>query len=196
MIGSNELKPGVFFIYEDQPYQVLETHHLKMQQRRPVVQTKMKNVLNGKLYERNFAQSDLFELADIERQNVKFLYAHTRLPAGRQDEYWFSEENSPAKRFQLSEAVIGDSVKFLKPNTICQALLFNSLVINIELPVKMEFRVVEAPPAIRGDTAQGGVKQVKLENGAQINVPLFINQDDTIRINTESGEYVERVSKS
>src|SRR3989344_3661968 len=151
MIGSNELKPGVFFIYEDQPYQVLETHHLKMQQRRP---------------------------------------------AGRQDEYWFSEENSPAKRFQLSEAVIGDSVKFLKPNTICQALLFNGLVINIELPVKMEFRVVEAPAPTRGDTAQGGVKQVKLENGAQINVPLFINQDDTIRINTESGEYVERVSKS
>jgi len=189
MIGSNELKPGVFFIYEDQPYQVLETHHLKMQQRRPVVQTKMKNVLNGKLYERNFAQSDLFELADIERQNVKFLYAH-------RDEYWFSEENNPGKRFQLNDKVIGDSVKFLKPNTICQALLFNGQVINIELPVKMEFKVVEAPPAIRGDTAQGGVKQVKLENGAQINVPLFINQDDTIRINTESGEYVERVTKS
>ena len=187
-IGMNDLRPGIFLIYEGQPYTVLETHHLKMQQRRPVMQTKMKNMLNGKLYERNFQQSDVFEEADIEYQNVKFLYNH-------REEYWFCHENDPGKRFQLSQELIGDATKYLKANTVVKTILFNQKIINIELPIKMDFKVIEAPPAIRGDTAQGGVKQVKLETGATINVPLFINEGDVVRINTQSGEYTERVNK-
>ena len=178
-LGVNELKPKTFFIYEGQPYVVLETHHLKMQQRRPVVQTKMRNLMNGKILERNFAQSDVFEEADVSRQKVKFLYSH-------RDQYWFANENDPSKRFELGEDMLGDSVKFLKANTILEAILFEEKIISVELPVKMEFKVVEAPPAVRGDTAQGGVKQVQIETGASINVQLFINQDDIIRINTET----------
>jgi len=188
-LGVNELKPKVFFIYEGQPYVVLSTHHLKMQQRRPTVQTKMRNLINGKILERNFAQSDVFEEADVSRQNVKFLYAH-------RDEYWFSDEKDSSKRVQLTKEILGDQTMFLKPNTILEAILFEGKIINVQLPVKMEFKVVEAPPAIRGDTAQGGVKQVKLETGAYINAPLFINEGDTIRINTETGEYTERIEKS
>lgn len=187
-LGVNQLKPKTFLIYEGQPYVVLETHHLKMQQRRPTVQVKMRNVINGKILERNFAQSDVFEEADIERAKVKFLYNH-------KDQYWFSRENEPTKRFLLSEELIGEIAKFLKPNTILDAIEYNGNIINIELPVKMEFKVLEAPPAIRGDTAQGGVKQVKIETGAFLNVPLFINRDDIIRVNTETGQYVERVEK-
>jgi len=187
-LGVNELKPKTFFIYEGQPYVVLETHHLKMQQRRPTVQTKMRNLVNGKILERNFAQSDVFEEADISRQKVKFLYSH-------RDQYWFTNENDPSKRFELSEDILGNSTKFLKPNTVLDAILFGEKIINIELPVKMDFKVIEAPPAVKGDTAQGGVKQVKIETGASVNVPLFINQDDIIRINTETGEYTERVEK-
>lgn len=187
-LGVNELKPKTFFIYEGQPYVVLETHHLKMQQRRPVVQTKMRNLMNGKVLERNFAQSDVFEEADIERKKVKFLYNH-------REQYWFSYENDPSQRFQLTEELIGEQTKFLKSNTILEAIAYNGEIINIELPIKMEFKIVEAPPATRGNTSQGGVKQVKIETGANINVPLFINQDDIVRINTETGEYVERVDK-
>lgn len=187
-LGMNDLKPGVFFIYEGQPYVVLETHHLKMQQRRPVMQTKFKNLLNGKLYERNFQQSDVFEEADIVKQNVKFLYSH-------RNEYWFSEEKDPSKRFKLDQEIIGERVKYLKANIVLSAILFNQKVITVELPVKMDFKVVEAPPAIRGDTAQGGVKQVKIETGAVINVPLFINEEDIVKINTQTGEYAERTSK-
>ncbi len=187
-LGVNELKPKVFFIYEGQPYVVLETHHLKMQQRRPVVQTRMRNLINGKVLERNFAQSDVFEEADIERKRVKFLYSH-------REQYWFSDEKEPSKRFLLTEELIGEATKFLKANTVLDAIEYNGEIINIELPIKMELKVVEAPPAIKGDTAQGGVKQVKIETGATLNVPLFINQDDIIRINTETGEYVERVEK-
>jgi len=187
-LGVNELKPKTFFIYESQPYVVLETHHLKMQQRRPTVQVRMRNLMNGKVLERNFAQSDVFEEANVSRQKVKFLYAH-------RDKYWFANENDPSKRFELREDILGDSVRFLKPNTVLDSILFKEKIIDIELPVKMDFKVVEAPPAIKGDTAQGGVKQVKIETGASVNVPLFINQDDIVRINTETGEYTERVEK-
>lgn len=187
-LSVNELKSKVFFIFEGQPYMVLETHHLKMQQRRPVVQTKMRNLINGKILERNFAQSDVFEEADIEKKNVKFLYNH-------RDEFWFSETNDSSKRFKLDKAVLGENHKYLKNNIGVEALLFNGQIISVELPIKMDFKVIEAPPAIRGNTAQGGVKQVKLENGATINVPLFIGEGDVIRLNTETGEYVERIEK-
>ncbi|OGN10399.1 MAG: hypothetical protein A3J46_02185 [Candidatus Yanofskybacteria bacterium RIFCSPHIGHO2_02_FULL_41_11] len=188
-LGVNELKPKTFFIYEGQPYVVLETHHLKMQQRRPTVQTKMRNLLNGKILERNFAQSDVFEEADVQRQKVKYLYSH-------RDQYWFSEENNPSNRLELSKDLLGEMTKFLKANVVLEAVLFEGKIISVELPIKMDFKVIEAPPAIRGDTAQGGVKQVKIETGAVINAPLFIEENDIIKINTETGEYVERVEKS
>lgn len=187
-LGVNELKPKTFFILDGQPYEVLEAHHLKMQQRRPVVQTRMRNLINSKVIERNFAQSDVFEEAGIEKQNVKFLYGH-------RDEYWFADVTIPANRFKLDKIIIGDTHKYLKPNVEIEVILFNGKIINIELPIKMDFQVKEAPPAIRGDTAQGGVKQVVIETGATVNVPLFIEEGDVVRINTESGEYVERVSK-
>lgn len=187
-LGVNELKPKTFFIYEGQPYVVLETRHLKMQQRRPVVQTKMKNLINGKILERNFAQSDVFEEAGVSRQKVKFLYVY-------RNKYWFANANDSSNRFELEEDILGSSTRFLKPNTILDAILFNDRIINIELPVKMEFKVTEAPPAIKGNTAQGGVKQVKIETGAVVNTPFFIEENDVIRINTETGEYAERVEK-
>ena len=188
-LGVNELKPKTFFILEGQPYEVLETHHLKMQQRRPVVQTRMRNLLNGKMLERNFAQSDIFEEANIERKEVKFLYNH-------REEYWFVDPANPAQRFKLEKEIIGDNSKYLKPNTMLEAVSFDEKIININLPIKMDFKVIEAPPAIHGDTAQGGVKSVTLETGASINVPLFIDEGDIIRLNTETGEYVERMEKS
>ncbi|MBX4189873.1 elongation factor P [Candidatus Parcubacteria bacterium] len=187
-LGVNELKPKTYFIYEGQPFVVIETHHLKMQQRRPTVQVRMRNLLNGKLLERNFAQSDVFEAADVERKKVKFLYNH-------REQYWFSHETDPSQRFQLLSEILGDSTKFLKANTVMDAITFEGNVISIELPVKMEFKVTEAPPAIRGDTAQGGVKQITIETGANINAPLFIEPGDTIIINTQTGEYVERGNK-
>ncbi|MEK7579777.1 MAG: elongation factor P [Patescibacteria group bacterium] len=184
----NDLKIGTFFIIEGQPYEVLYSQHLKMQQRRPVMQTKIKNLLTGKVIEKNFQQSDYFEEADIQKKEVKFLYFH-------RNEFWFSEPNDPSKRFKLGEDIIGESAKFLKSNTSIISLLFNGQIINIELPVKIDFRVIEAPPSSRGNTAQGGTKQVKIETGAMINAPLFIEEGDIIKINTQTGEYAERVEK-
>lgn len=184
-LGVNDLKPKTYFIYEDQPCIVLETHHLKMQQRRPVVQTKFRNLLSGKHLERNFAQSDVFEEADVERKEVKFLYNH-------RDEYWFADPKDSGNRFKLTAELIGDSTKFLKANTVLEALNWNGNVINVSLPIKMQFRVAEAPPSIRGDTATGGTKSVTLDTGATIQAPLFVNEGDEIIVNTETSQYVER----
>lgn len=184
-LGVNDLRPKTYFLYEDQPCVVISTHHLKMQQRRPVVQTVFRNLLSGKQLERNFAQSDVFEEADVVRRQVKFLYAH-------RDEFWFADPNDPSKRFKLDADIIGDQAKFLKANTLLDALYWNDDVITVALPIKMRFRVVEAPPGIKGDTATGGTKQVKLDSGATINAPLFIAEGEDIIVNTETAEYVER----
>jgi len=187
-LAVNDLKPKLYFIFEGQPCIVLETHHLKMQQRRPVVQTRFRNLLSGKVLERNFAQSDVFEEADVTRREVKFLYNH-------RDQYWFAEPSDPSKRFELAKELIGDQAMFLKANTILEALSWNDKVITVSLPIKMTFKVIEAPPSTRGDTATGGSKQVKLDTGATINVPLFINEGDEVIVNTETGQYVERAEK-
>ncbi len=188
MLSYSELTKGTLFILEGQPYEVLEMNFLRMQQRKATVNTKIRNLITGKILERNWQASDSFEEAEIERKNSKFLYVN-------RGEYWFCAENNPGERFSLSEEIIGDSAKFLKPNTIVVATVFKDKVIKIAMPIKMDFKVTEAPPSIKGNTAQGGNKVVTLEGGATLPVPLFINQGDVVRVNTETGEYVERVDK-
>lgn len=187
MLNYNDLKPGTVFILSGQPYQVLEFNFLRMQQRKPVAQTKIKNLINGKIIDRTFHQSESFKEAEIERQKVKYLYSH-------RDCFFFCYEDNPKQRFDLSQEQIGDLARYLKPNVLIEAIIFNGKIINISLPIKMDFLVIEAPPSIKGNTAQGGTKVVTLETGVKINVPLFIKQGDIIKINTQTGQYVERVN--
>jgi len=189
MLGINDLKPKTVIIINDEPYEVLSANFLKMQQRKPVLQTRLKNLINGKVIDRNIQHSEEFEEASLERLTVEFLYQH-------RGEYWFCDAKDRSKRFQLDESVLGDNKNFLKPGVPIDAFKFNDKIINISLPIKMEFKVVEAPPGIKGDTAQGGTKVAIIETGAKVSVPLFINEGDIIRVNTESGEYVERVEKA
>lgn len=189
MLDYNDLKIGTTFIYEGQPYEIVEYSFLRMQQRKPAVQTKMRNLLNGKIIDRNFHMNEKFEEVEIDRQPIKFLYAN-------RGEYWFSEKNDPSKRFSLKEEAVGDPAKFLKANTEVTAVKWGERIINIDVPIKMDLLVKETPPGERGNTAQGGTKVAELETGAKINVPLFVNTGDIIKINTQTGEYVERVEKS
>lgn len=188
MLSYSELTKGTLFILEGAPYEVLEMSFLRMQQRKATVNTKIRNLITGKILERNWQASDSFEEAEIEKKNSKFLYAN-------RGEYWFSAEKDPSDRFSLTAEVIGDSAKFLKVNTPVSAFIFKGKVIKVIMPIKMDFKVIEAPPSIKGNTAQGGNKAVVVEGGASVNVPLFINEGDIIRINTDTGEYVERVDK-
>lgn len=188
MLSYNELKVGTLFIKDGEPYEVLEYAFIRMQQRKPVAQLKIKNLISGRVLPYTAHQNESFEEAEIEILPAQFIY-HNR------GQYWFSEKGNPKNRFFLTDEIIGEAGQFLKTSTEVKAFEFGGKIINIELPIKVDLRVAEAPPAIRGDTAQGGTKTVTLETGAKINAPLFINEGDTIRVNTASGEYVERVKK-
>ncbi len=190
-IAYTDLTKGVLFVMDGSPYEVIESHFLRMQQRKAVVQTKIRNLITGKILDRNFQQSDSFEEAEIEKENAEFVYSR-RPPAGGQ-EFWFHKEGDPKSRFSLAAGIVGEQGKFLKSGTKVAAFLWEGKVIRMDIPIKMEFKVIEAPPAIRGNTAQGGTKAVTIEGGAKVNAPLFVNEGDTIRINTQTGEYVERV---
>lgn len=189
MLSYNELKPGVFIILEGKPWEVLEYEFLRMQQRKPVSKTKLRNLINGSVQERTFHQNDSIHEAEIEKKDLKYLYSN-------RGEYWFIYPNDPSKRFKIEEERLAGQAIYLKPNIILTALTFNGEIVGTKLPIKAEYKVIEAPPAIKGDTASGGNKAVVIESGAKINVPLFINSGDIIRINTETGSYVERVEKA
>ena len=187
-IGYTDLKKGIIVVIDGAPCEVMEANFLRMQQRKAVVQTKYRNLITGKVLDRNWQASDYFEEANIEKRNAQFIYAH-------RGEYWFTPPGNPKDRFMLMGDAIGDSAKFLKSNTVVSMTYYDEKPIQVQLPIKMEFKVTEAPPAIKGNTAQGGSKVVTLEGGAQISTPLFVNEGDLIRVNTETGEYVERVQK-
>jgi len=185
-LAYTDLTKGILFVMDGAPYEVLESHFLRMQQRKAVVQTRIKNLITGKILDRNFQPSDSFDEAEIERKQATFIYQN-------RGEYWFHEEGNPKARFSLPGELVGEQGQFLKPETKVATMVFDGKVIKLDIPIKMEFKVIEAPPAIRGNTAQGGTKQVTIEGGAKINAPLFINEGEMIRINTQTGEYVERV---
>jgi len=189
MLAYTDLKPGTRIVLGGEPYVVLEYSFVRKQQRKPVVQTKIRNLITGGVTEKGFYPRDTIEEAEISAKEIKYLYS------GR-GELWFCEPDNPRARFKLEEGLIGESARFLKDNSIVKALMFNEKIIGITLPVKLDLKVAEAPPAVRGNTAQGVTKQVKLETGAILTVPIFINQGDVVRVNTEKGEYTERVSKS
>lgn len=185
MLSYTDLKKGVIFVYNGEPYEVIDAAFLRMQQRKAVVQTKIRSLISGNVLSRNWQPSDEFEEAEIEKKPAIFIYSS-------RGEFWFYEEGDKSKRFSLKEGIVGEPGKFLKANTPVMTRIWNGKVISVEVPIKMTLEVKEAPPAIRGNTAQGGTKQVVLETGATVNTPLFINEGDKVVINTRTGEYVER----
>ncbi len=187
-LSYNELRVGTIFVKNDDPYpyKVLESSFVRMQQRKPVMQLKIVNLISGKTQEYSAHQNEDFEEAEIDVMPVIFIYQN-------RGEFWFNEKGNPKNRFQMKEDILGGAAEFLKPNTELTAYKFDDKIINVELPIKMDLKVTEAPPAVKGNTAQGGAKAVTLETGAKVNVPLFINEGDMIRVNTETKEYIERV---
>jgi elongation factor P len=196
MLEYSEIVERKYIIFNNEPYEVLSSHVFRKQQRKPVNATKLRNMITGKITEQSFHQSEKVEEADIRTKEAKFLYKN-------KGEFWFADPKDPAKRFKIEETLMGSQSKFLKPNSIVEVLVFKNdddedtdgLMIGTKLPIKVELKVVDAPPAMKGDTATGGSKMITLETGAIINAPLFVNENDTVVVNTETGEYVERAKK-
>lgn len=188
MIDYNEITPKKCIVLNGEPYEVLSSHVAQKQKRRPTNQTKLRHLITGRVVEQTFQQSDKAEEADIETREIKYLYT-------AKGESWFCNPKKPAERYALKTTLLEGKEGFLKTDTIVSAMVFDDEIIGIRLPIKVELLVKEAPPAVRGNTISGGSKQIVLETGATINAPLFINEGDLIRVNTETGDYAERVDK-
>jgi len=194
----SEIREKKIIIYSGEPCEVIDSHVARTQQRKPQNQVKLKSLISGKTIAATFHVSESADEADIEKKEIMFLY-HNR------GEYWFCNPDDKSKRFKLDANLIGDTaVKFLKQNSNVIALVWDDgedskdnaglgKIIKIILPIKINFKVKDAPPAVRGDTSKGGNKIITLENGTTLNAPMFINEGDTVSINTETGTYVERV---
>ncbi len=193
MLEYSEITERKYIVFENEPYEVISSHVFRKQQRKPVNATKMRNMLTGRIVEHSFHVSDKAEEADITKREVKYLYTN-------KGEFWFCEVSDPSKRFELPEVMIGSGSKFLKPNTIVDTMMWDDgktdegKIIGLKLPIKMDLKVTEAHPATKGNTAQGASKMVILETGAEIQVPMFIKEGDVIRVNTDNGEYTDRVT--
>lgn len=173
-------------ILDDEPFEVLSVEHSRFAQRRAVLRTKVKNLITGNVYSKTFQSNEVFQGADIDKTEAQYLYKDG-------DSFCFMNEKN-YEQFSLTESQIGEKAKFLIEGTTVAILNFNNNPINISLPIKMPFKVISAPPGIKGNTAQGGSKAVTIETGVQVNTPLFINEGDTILVDTRSGEYLEKAA--
>ncbi len=189
ILSYNEITQKKVIEYNNEPYEVLSSHVFRMQQRKPVNQTKLRHLVSGKVTEISFHQSETVPEADISKMQAQYLYTN-------RGESWFAEEGNAKNRFAFPEADVSDKVKWLKIGSTVEVMLYKDNPATIDIPIKIELTVTEAPPGIKGDTATGGNKLVKLESGAGVLTPLFINEGDVIRINSDTGEYVERVNKA
>ena len=189
MLNYNEITTGKIIVYNDEPCKVLSHKVFRMQKSKPQNVTKLKSLISGKVVEKSFHQSDKSEEADLEKDTIVYIYEN-------KGEFMFHEKGNPGKRFPLSEDLIGDSAQFLKPKEEYLAVLFNDEYISVEIPIKMQLKVTEAAPAVKGNTATGATKTVTVETGATVNCPLFINEGDVIEVNTDTGEYATRIEKA
>lgn len=185
MLEFSDLKLNRIISLNDQPYKIVFAQHSKQARSGAVLRTKLKNLITGDMLEKTFNSGDKAEEADLERIKASYLYKDEN------NFYFMDQENF--EQFSLPTEVVDEQSNYLIEGTVVDVLKFNGEAVSISLPTKMEFKVTSAPPGIKGDTAGSATKQVTIETGAQIKCPLFVKNNDTIRINTETGEYVERV---
>jgi|TARA_B100001971_G_C18203336_1_gene546006 elongation factor P len=188
MIAHNELKRGVQFTFQGDAYEVQDSSFTYKGRGSSTVQAKMKNLKTGAVITHTFHAGDAIEEAELGNFKAKFIYSN-------KDTYVFSRADNASERFELSRAQIGEQARFLKDNETVDAITFEHKIINIVLPIKVQLKVTEAPPGVRGDRAQGGTKVVILETGTTVDVPLFVEANDIVEVNTESGEYTRRVQE-
>lgn len=184
MLTISEIKIGKNIIFNDDPYKVLYTEHSKMGRAGAVLRTRLKNLITGAVLERTFQGAEKVDEADITSSKAQYLYQEG-------NNFCFMDSEN-YDQFSLSKDVLSEAVNYLVEGTEVTILNFNGNPINLEIPIKVKLKVVEAPPGIKGDTVSTGGKVVTLETGMKVNAPLFVKEGDTLIINTERGEYVSR----
>jgi elongation factor P len=178
---------GQVIKYNGEPYQIIWSNFMRTAQRKPVIQTKMRNLVSGKVMEYSFKYGEKIEGADVIRKKMQYLYADES-SASFMDPASF-------ETVVLPRELIADQIGFLKEGTDTSVVFFEERAIGLDLPIKIDLKVTETAPGVKGDTATGGTKPATLETGHVVNVPLFIKEGDLVRVDTRDGSYVERASQ-
>lgn len=184
MISAGEFRNGITFEFEGNVYQVVEFQHVKPGKGAAFVRTKMKNVITGAVVERSFNPTEKVEKAHIERKDMEYIYEDGGL-------YYFMDQDY--EQIPLSKDQLGDALKFVKENMTVTILSYKGNVFAVEPPTFVELEVTETEPGVKGNTASNVTKPATVETGATINVPMFINEGDKIKIDTRTFEYLSRV---
>ena len=185
MLTYSQIKRGKVIDIDGEPYKVLTSHVMKKNRNKPSNQTKLKSLVSGKNIEKTFHASDKVEEAQLERQEVKYLYQ-------KGQEVWFCAADNPKDRFSMSFSEVDGYIKYLKTNDIILGLYYDDNLISFSLPSKVSLVVKESPDAVKGNTSTNANKKIIMENGLEVLAPLFIKAGERILINTETGEYSER----
>ena len=184
-ISTSDFKNGLTIEYEGNVFQIVDFQHVKPGKGGAFVRSRIKNLMNGNTIDKTWRAGEKVEAALVERRNVEFLYFQG-------DDLVFMDMED-FEQMQLSRKTVGDAAKFLKDNTPVQLIQWKEQLLNMELPNTMELLITQADPGERGNTAQGGTKSATLEGGAVIQVPMFVNEGETVKIDTRTGQYLERV---
>ena len=184
-ISAGDFRNGITLEVEGKVCQVVEFQHVKPGKGAAFVRTKLKDVINGGVVERSFRPTEKFPAARIERQDMQYLYNDGDL-------YYFMDTES-YDQVAVNKETVADSLKFVKENEMVKICSYNGSVFSVEAPLFVELEITETEPGFAGNTAQGASKPATVETGAQISVPLFVNQGDKVQIDTRSGEYLKRV---
>lgn len=185
MVSAGDFKNGLTIEIEGNIYQILEFQHVKPGKGAAFVRTKLKNIISGGAVERTFRPSEKFPKAHIERKDMQYLYSDGEL--------FHFMDGETYEQIALNEETIGDALKFVKENEEVKICSHNGNVFDVEAPLFVELQIIETEPGFKGDTAQGATKPATVETGAIVYVPLFVEQNDVIKIDTRSGEYLSRV---
>ena len=184
MISAGDIRNGVTFELDGKVMQVIEFQHVKPGKGAAFVRTKLRNVVTGAVIEKTFSPTDKYPTAVVEKKDMQYLYSDGEL-------YYFMDMES-YEQTPIDGDKLGDNFKFVKEEMMCKVVSYKGTVISVEPPMFVELEVTETEPGFKGDTAQGATKPATLETGAQIKVPLFINIGDVLKIDTRTGEYLER----
>lgn len=187
MISAGEFRNGVTFDMDGQVMQIIEFQHVKPGKGAAFVRTKLRNVISGAVVERTFNPTDKFPPAFVERKEMQYLYSDGGL-------YYFMDLET-YEQLPVNGSILGDEFKFVKENMNCKILSYKGSVFGVEIPTFVELEVTDTEPGFRGDTATNVTKPATLETGAMIKVPLFIDNGDILKIDTRTGEYLERCKK-
>ncbi len=186
VIDTSEFKKGLKIEIDGEPFEIVEFQHVKPGKGSAFVRTIYRSLFSGRQLEKNFKSGDKVGRADIEEKSMQFLYAQG-------DEFHFMEDKTFEQTY-LSEKVIGEARNYLKENLPASVLFHNGKAIGVTLPNSVELKVVKCDPGVRGDTVSGALKPATLESGYVVNVPLFINEGDVLKIDTRDGKYLTRTA--